>query len=335
MGSVSTEVRDMTSSAQPTVRQRSSAMRTGMLFGTLVVLAGCGGGGGGSGGSGPVTGGAGGAPQHPVVRAPNTITTYNVDAASIYIVGQAVSSSRLDPAGSAGTVVLQTDSNGNVSGTNFFLQAAGFNENRFQVQAQSAGINFNRSYSDIVSFPTLALSQLAGQLQQVNPSDFNPNFAFIGEAPNLSYSAYGVWAADPSYRLGAFAFGTTTPISAMPLAGTATYQGATMGAGMDASGPYALRGIIQVNVDFGTRAVATNITGIQTQNLGTNAVSSGSNLAGSGTISGNRFTTTLAGGASSGGLHGTFYGPSAEEVAGAWRVTGGGNTAIGSFGAKR
>jgi hypothetical protein len=55
----------------------------------------------------------------------------------------------------------------------------------------------------------------------------------------------------------------------------------------------------------------------------------------SGTVSANRVSTTLSGGGSSGNLNGTFYGPSAQEVAGAWRVTGGGNTAIGSFGAKR
>jgi hypothetical protein len=90
-----------------------------------------------------------------------------------------------------------------------------------------------------------------------------------------------------------------------------------------------------MSVNFGTGAATTTISGVERQNLATNSVSAGTNLTGTGTVSGNRVTTTLSGGGSSGGLNGTFYGPSAQEVAGAWRVAGGGNTAIGSFGAKR
>jgi hypothetical protein len=207
-------------------------------------------------------------------------------------------------------------------------------EIRFSIRADAA--SFSSTYTNISSFPPLTLSQLANLLQVVNTTVGAEGF--IGEGPGLSHSAYGVWAQNgtsTSGRFGAVALGSPTLVGAMPLSGTGSYQGSTLGAGIDGAGPYALRGNVTMSVNFGTGAASTTMSGIQRQHLVTNNVSVGADLSGTGTVSGNRVTTTLAGGGSSGGLHGTFYGPSAQEVAGAWRVTGGGNTAVGSFGAKR
>jgi hypothetical protein len=323
---VSIEVRDMMSSAQPTVRQRSSAVRTGMLLVSLVAMAGCGGGGGGGGGSSVVLPTPGPAPSVPF-QAPNATVTYSVDVASAYVINQSVASTRLVPAGGdinnlPSYITITTNSSGSMSQISFAIQAPGG--------------YFSSTYTDISSFPPLTLNQLANLLQVVNTTVGADGF--IGEGPGLSYSAYGLWASNDtatSGRFGAVALGSQTPLGSMPVSGTGTYQGSTLGAGIDGAGPYALRGNVTMSVNFGTGAASTTMSGIQRQHLVTNNVSVGADLTGTGTVSGNRVTTTLAGGGSSGGLHGTFYGPSAQEVAGAWRVTGGGNTTVGSFGAKR
>jgi hypothetical protein len=81
--------------------------------------------------------------------------------------------------------------------------------------------------------------------------------------------------------------------------------------------------------------VTTNISNLQFQSLASNVVTNQPNLAGSATISGNQYTGTLSGGSLAGTSTGTFYGPAAAETAGVWKVSGGGTTAIGSYGAKQ
>ena len=323
---MSAKVRDMLVAVQPNVHRRFATMQAGVLFGALVALAGCGGGGGGGSGSAAVLPTPGPSPSVPF-QAPNTTVTYSVDSAAAYIINQSVASTSLEPSGGSNniqtsSITITTNSSGAMSRMNFAIQ--------------SPGGYYSASYTNIASFPPLTLGQLAHLLQVVNSTVGAEGF--IGEGPGLSHSAYGLWASNDtstSGRFGAVALGNPTPLGSMPVSGTGTYQGSTIGAGIDGSGPYALRGNVTMSVNFGTGAATTTINGVQRQNLVTNNMSVGADLVGSGTVSANRVATTLSGGGSSGNLNGTFYGPSAQEVAGAWRVTGGGNTAVGSFGAKR
>jgi hypothetical protein len=323
---VSPKVAATMSDVQAIARRRLAPMWAGTLSVLLMGLAACGGGGGGGSGSSAVLPTPGPAPSVPF-QAPNTTVTYNVDSATAYIINQSVASTTLEPSGGGNnirtsSITVTTNATGAIS--------------QLSLSIQSAGGPFFRTYTDIGSLPTLTLGQLSTLLQAVNTTVGAEGF--LGEAPGLSYSAYGIWASNDtstSGRFGAVALGSPTPVGSMPVSGTGTYQGSTLGAGIDGAGPYALRGNVTMSVNFGTGAATTTISGVQRQNLVTNNVSVGADLVGSGTVSANRVSTTLSGGGSSGDLNGSFYGPSAQEVAGAWRVTGGGNTAIGSFGAKR
>jgi hypothetical protein len=58
------------------------------------------------------------------------------------------------------------------------------------------------------------------------------------------------------------------------------------------------------------------------------------NLTGTSTISGNAYAGAISGGTLTGTINGNFYGSAAQETAGVWQASGGGNTWIGSFGAK-
>lgn len=299
---------------------RCSVLQASLLVtaGLALVACGAGGGGGTAASALPALGPA----PTTTAQAPNTTVTYQVDSASASIFAGSVSSTRLDPTGSGGSVTVTTDGSGAIS--------------RVTLNIASAGGSFNQTYTDVGSSSVLSLGQLANLLQLAN-STVGAN-GFYSEGEGLSYSTYGLWASNDSAsfgRFGAIATGLTTSTSAMPVTGSGTYRGQTIGAGIDGAGPYALRGNIEVAVSFGTRAATTTISGIQRQNLNTNAVSAGANLTGTGSVTGNRVSTSLAGGGSNGSLVGTFHGPSAEELAGAWRVTGGGNTALGSYGAKR
>ena len=97
----------------------------------------------------------------------------------------------------------------------------------------------------------------------------------------------------------------------------------------------ALWGNIQLVANFSSRIISTNISNIQTQSINNSVIGTLSNINGSATISGNQYLGTLSGGGLSGTQVGSFYGPNAVETGGTWKVSGGGVTAIGSYGAKQ
>jgi hypothetical protein len=158
-------------------------------------------------------------------------------------------------------------------------------------------------------------------------------------AQSLNSAAYGFWASGDTAtagRAGTFAFGNLTPTASVPATGSATFNGTTTGVGGATSGStvYALQGNAQIVANFATHSVMTNLTNLGTQNISTNAISSLPDLSGTSTISGNAYTGPISGGALAGTINGNFYGSSAQETAGVWQASGGGNTWIGSYGAK-
>jgi hypothetical protein len=167
------------------------------------------------------------------------------------------------------------------------------------------------------------------------PNEIGGNLSQLAGTQSLSWSAYGVWAdTTAAFRGGSFAFGTLTPVGSVPTSGSATFAGTTMGQGGSSTAPYALQGSAQVTVNFSTHAVTTNLTNLATVNLSTNAKGSLPDLTGTATLSGNAYAGPIGGGALSGTINGNLYGPAAQETAGVWQATGGGNSWMGSYGAR-
>src|SRR5262249_26776817 len=143
----------------------------------------------------------------------------------------------------------------------------------------------------------------------------------------LGSSIYGFWAISDSStggRVGVFATGNETPAGSVPILGTATYNGSTLGVASSAGAEFALTGTAQLVAHFAAATVTTTLSNLQTENVSTGATGTLTSLTGIQTIAGNRYTGPLAGGSLSGTLNGTFYGTNAAETAGVWNAAGGG-----------
>ena len=303
---------------------RSPVTGTLAVLSVLLSLTGCGGGGGGSSSvssSAPVTN-----PPTPIpisFQAPSTTVAYDVSSASASVGSTGVTGSRIDDAGTGSTVTVVTDASGNLSSV------------RFNIATPTQPFTNTYSAANLTAIPLLSLTDLAVLLNAaVNTPGAN---GFTTATSGLSVSTFGIWAANDntSGRIGVFAGGTPTPVAAMPTTGTATYNGTTIGAAASSSAAYALAGNAQLVANFSTNTVNTTISNLQFENVSTNQITAQPNLTGTASITGNQYKGPLAGGTLSGTSTGTFYGPSAQETAGVWRVSGGGVTAIGSYGAKK
>lgn len=154
------------------------------------------------------------------------------------------------------------------------------------------------------------------------------DFLVIFKAPNaspalpFSRAAYGAWqhnmpqGADTRVRLDYFAYGTPTPVSAMPHSGTATYRFAGTGNYADNNQLFFATTSGTIRVDFAAGTFTTNVS-----LTGSNFF--GSNFGGvvgftaTGLIIGNAVTGTSAFTAATwtGSYKLAFFGPNAEEVA--------------------
>jgi hypothetical protein len=292
----------------------------------LLALAACGGGGGGGGGGS--SGGSSPPPAQPAAgapvpfQAPGSTVSYPVNSASVSTSAGAVTGSRIDATGNAGTITITTDLNGNLSAIQFNI----LTPTSTFTKTFPAGQIINQSQ---------LLSSLATALNTVNTTPGQATFVH-STGGNL-YSSYGAWASNDvgTGRFGVFALGSVTQPSAMPMTGTATYNGSTVGIAASSSASYALNGTVQLQANFATSTVGTAISNMQFQNAATNAITSQPNLIGTATITGNQYSGSLVSTTLAGTSTGTFYGPAANETAGVWKAAGGGVTAVGSYGASR
>lgn len=168
-------------------------------------------------------------------------------------------------------------------------------------------------------------------------------------ASNLSYSDYGSWAVSDGASpvgLAVYAVGTATPVTQMPITGGASYQGGAAGGASIGGSGYTFTGHTALTADFGLGSISGRITGLQATTSGGHAAGRMNDIALSGAIAGNGFsgtadpgaadsTTALDIGGTNGSFGGSFNGPAAQEVAGTFRLEGGGDTIAGSFGAHR
>lgn len=159
---------------------------------------------------------------------------------------------------------------------------------------------------------------------------------------DFTYGTFGNWLdvdlATAELSQGFVIFGVRTPVADVPSTGTATYNGETIGALVDAAGTvFTVAGDAQLVADFAAGTLGGDFTGIGKINVLTDVVSPWRDFTITTTINGNAFdgTAQTDDGVLSGTAAGGFFGPAAEEAAGVWRMIGGGEEAIGAFGGKQ
>jgi hypothetical protein len=263
----------------------------------------------------------------------NTTVTYQSASATARVTNAGVGGVAAAASGQGATITITTNANG-VTSAAFNIPTTG---TTFTQQFGSSVWDYGGPF--FMNSPNT--SQLAATLSQIFGFP-NTSGAVITQstgAQTLNYAAYGLWASGDTAttgRAGTFAFGNMTPTASVPATGSATFNGTTTGVCGPTSGStvYALQGNAQLIANFSTQSVTTNLTNLSTQNISTNAVSSLPDLSGTSTISGNAYAGTISGTSLTGTINGNFYGPAAQETAGVWQASGGGNAWLGSYGAK-
>lgn len=159
-----------------------------------------------------------------------------------------------------------------------------------------------------------------------------------------SYVTLGMWnsvTADPGRELsfGTVVFGIRTASSDMPTMGTGTYTGLTFGQ-LNADNTYfQLVGDVRIDVDFNSGTVTSAFTNMVKENSVTGGLSAWRdfNATASITTGTSLFTgtTETVDTFLTGEIAGGFFGPIADEVGGAWSLSGAGETATGGFVGKR
>ena len=167
------------------------------------------------------------------------------------------------------------------------------------------------------------------------------NGAAAGDG-RLDYSAFGYWATVDGDRstptslavldAGSFFGGVPTPAGELPTSGTATYTGFSGAVDVAADGTArTLTGGLDATADFGAGSLDASMSLEEnaTTTWGT-VTADGLSISGDGAFAGD--ATSSRG--HSGGATGRFFGPAAEELGGAFTLTGP-STVKGSFGGTR
>jgi len=285
--------------------------------------------------------GGGGMTAAPIPAAPSPVVTpggapVNLQAAGTRVAYPAAAltaavastgSVTTSASGQGATVTLGTDASGN-------LNALIFNLPGLSLQYPAPLNSLSPLTADAIA------SILNDNLGP--PRTIGAALSQAGAGQVLSASAYGLWLytdAQNTAQIGSFAFGNLTPSGSVPVTGSATFNGFAIGADSTPNGGsvYAVQGNAQIIANFATQSVTTNLTNLSVRNppyAPAATIGSLPNLTGTSTISGNAYAGAISGGTLTGTINGNFYGSAAQETAGVWQASGGGNTWIGSFGAK-
>jgi hypothetical protein len=171
----------------------------------------------------------------------------------------------------------------------------------------------------------------------------------LATADDFDYQGFGWWLSDTSASSGrgaSFSTGLVTPVVNLPASGTASYTGYSVGFYIAADGsPYVTSSRIDATAFFGGFLGSppyVNLTSSSTNivNANTGSVSSLSSANFSGALDITAGTSTFSGsvqntaGTLTGVSSGSFYGPVAEELGGTFRLSGGGISYVGAYGAK-
>lgn len=138
----------------------------------------------------------------------------------------------------------------------------------------------------------------------------------IGSGDNLKYSRYGYMHDGNNSTPHLFAQGVATPTAQVPKQGTATYKGEAVHHkfGVNRVRPEISRPTATLYVNYGNKTFNGHIGSEQIKVAEL-----------SGTINGNVLSGTSTKGVTT---HAQFYGPNAEEIAGAYRDNNGGNSGV-------
>ena len=167
------------------------------------------------------------------------------------------------------------------------------------------------------------------------------NAAAVGDG-RLDYGAFGYWATVDAANTtgtavaiddaGSFFGGVPTPTGELPTSGTATYTGLSTAIDVAEGGAARfLVGTLDANADFGAGSlgVAMSLEEDATTSWGT-VTADGLAINGDGTFAGDAASDQGHGGSATG----RFFGPAAEELGGAFTLTGP-STVKGGFGGAR
>ncbi len=169
-------------------------------------------------------------------------------------------------------------------------------------------------------------------------------FAANPYANGFEYQSFGIWATGAGTgtgTVGEISAGAQTSPSAIPISGSATYLGITGGRYLDTAGnDYFTSSNLSATANFATRSLSFATTNTaRTADLLTTQSAPSLNM--TGTLSYSSGSNEFSGAVTTvGGLVGTaagrFYGPSAQEIGGTFRLQGSGVEGyVGAFGAKR
>jgi hypothetical protein len=313
-------------------------MRIALIVGMTMATAACGGGGTNSAGTAP-----------PPTSAPPTSTP---TPTSTEVARQTPINSSLDTLVSpetfntvASTATLTASADGTVS--NVTSTQAGFKSDvtiaynpsnqSYTVSTKRGDINNQTVFtSSDIDANSGGVTEYAKTISSTEDSQL-----LLTRSALLHYSSLGAWTngrqsgSSQAIQASFFVFGEETAVTAMPKTGTATYQLAVAGIARDGSTPYGIGGSGTANVDFGASRLTTALTaGLYD---GNGSFVSNQTLNGTATIASDfaRFAGTLQGSvngtAVSGPMNGAFFGPSAEEIGGSFKVSGGQLEAVGAF----
>ncbi len=156
----------------------------------------------------------------------------------------------------------------------------------------------------------------------------------------LTYVQYGQWrrsstsggvtSTNDTYVV----FGTKTPASALPHTGSAVYSTVLDGTYVNRNGVYEVDGAGSLTANFGAGTIGYSATLTGTREGGGTNIAFGT-LTGAGTISfgssGFKGTGTTNGSGYKLDVNGNFYGPTAQEIGGIFRLTGNGGNGTGAI----
>jgi hypothetical protein len=268
------------------------------------------------------------------LQAANTTVTYDAASATTFVTNTGDRGAASAASGQGAKISLTSDAGGNFRVIAFNIPTAGGVVYTYQLPWAEAG-------DDTLSNPGLiSLSSTGGGLWLGEGED--ARLSQVAGTQGLSFSAYGYWSSNdtgPAAPAGTFAIGNLTPVASMPTTGTVTFNGSTVAVGnaIKTGATDSLVGNVQIVANFSHQSLTINLTGLQTVHFPAGSggvITPLPDLTGSAVISGNAYAGPIAGGGLAGTLNGNFYGPAARETAGVWQASGGGNSWVGSFGAK-
>lgn len=304
-----------------------------VTLGIAALIAGCGGSGGSSSpaGASPVTHGT-----------PIPVDTSLANLSTLTQV--AVTSERAVAIGTGAAVTDVTTS------TSLSLRTASGTPQELVITVPALGISTRFTGSEFTSEPwrtgtSFTLSSASHAL-----SGATLEVALIHPAAgSIEYHTLGAWAYAPNSgaapTLGMFVGGSPTVTTDIPTTGTATYTGLVEGNVIAPNVFDTIDALATAQANFGTRTVTLTTTGTQSTDLLTQnatAVSAAGLNITSGTLTYQPATNALTGtlttaNGMTGSATGTFFGPSAAELGGTFKLQDGTQTThfIGGFSLKR